>query len=112
MFCYMESSHAHLGMGVWFAARNFNAATNKILFSPRVCIFLWIAMQTLALLPPRLLIKGLIKLSRKSKEFRSSSSQPELDIYNKPDELVPLLLEADRQQVSCAFCLNWFGGNF
>lgn len=32
MSCYVESSHAHLGMGVWFAARYFNAAMNKILF--------------------------------------------------------------------------------
>lgn len=42
----------------------------------------------------------------------SNSPQPELDIYNKSDEPVPLLLEADRQQVSYALCLNWFGGNF
>lgn len=42
----------------------------------------------------------------------SNSSQPELDIYNKSDEPVALLLEADRQQVSYALCLNWFGGNF
>lgn len=42
----------------------------------------------------------------------SNSSQPELDIYNKSDEPVVLLLDADRQQVSYALCLNWFGGNF
>lgn len=30
---YMEFSHAHLGMGVWFPVRYFNAAMNKILSS-------------------------------------------------------------------------------
>lgn len=70
MSCYVESSHAHLGMGVWFAARYFHAAMKKILFFSTVCIILQIAMQTQALLPSKLLIKGLIKLSPKSKEFR------------------------------------------
>lgn len=69
-------------------------------------------MQTQALLSSKRLIKGLIKTPQSQWSLGSNSSQPELDIYNKSDEPVPLLVEADRQQVSYALCLNWFGGNF
>lgn len=113
MVLYVESSHAYLWMGVWFTARYLSRATDKILFFFQSLHNIRDNRTNTGSTVIKTLNQGPNKNSQRSQwSLGSNSSQPELGIYNKFDEPVPLLLEADRQQVSYALCLNWFGGNF
>lgn len=112
MSWYVKSSHASLWMGVWFTAGYLNTAMNKIRFFQSLHNIRDSHANTGSTLT-KTLNQGPDKNSPQSQwSLGSNSSQPVLDIYNKSDEPVPVLLEADRQQVSYALCLNWFGGNF